>query len=90
MKTDYNNLQLKMTELQGDLSDAKEGMAVADMEFQKLENKMDVSARNKILIKLCCPMATSLQIAHWLISHSTPTLMFSSSEMLNCYLLKPN
>ncbi|CAL1530395.1 unnamed protein product [Lymnaea stagnalis] len=41
IKTDYNNLQLKNTELQGELNEAKENMSVADMEFQKLENRMD-------------------------------------------------
>ena len=42
MKTDYNNLQLKATELQGELNEAKENMSVADLEFQKLENKVEV------------------------------------------------
>lgn len=42
MKTDYNTLQLKTTELQGELSEAKENLSVADMEFQKLENRMEV------------------------------------------------
>ncbi|RUS91281.1 hypothetical protein EGW08_000993, partial [Elysia chlorotica] len=41
VKTDYNNLQLKATELQGELNEAKENMSVADLEFQKLENKVD-------------------------------------------------
>ncbi|BFZ12289.1 hypothetical protein BsWGS_15328 [Bradybaena similaris] len=41
VKTDYNTLQLKTTELQGELSEAKENLSVADMEFQKLENRME-------------------------------------------------
>ncbi|XP_005102971.3 girdin [Aplysia californica] len=41
VKTDYNTLQLKSTEQQGDLNEAKENLSVAEVEFQKLENKMD-------------------------------------------------